>query len=97
MLKKNEPQGTDNSSTQKTSANNYEPLHQAETEGETEHEGKDPAPPPIFIPGITYVQRITATIEQVINRSDYTLKIINSDTMKIITNWNITKKEIYYK
>jgi hypothetical protein len=56
-----------------------------ETEGNTKHKRKDPAPPPIFVPGITNMQRLTATIEQVVNRSNYTLKIIN-DTIKIITN-----------
>jgi hypothetical protein len=65
--------------------NKFEALRNAETEGDTKHERKDPAPPPIFAPGITNMQRLTATIEQVVNRLNYTLKII-SDTIKIITN-----------
>jgi hypothetical protein len=32
------------------------------------------------------MQRLTATIEQVVNRLNYTLKIINNDTIKIMTN-----------
>jgi hypothetical protein len=32
------------------------------------------------------MQRLTATIEQIANRLNYTLKIINNDTIKIITN-----------
>jgi hypothetical protein len=32
------------------------------------------------------MQRLTATIEHVVNRLDYTLKIIHNDTIKIITN-----------
>jgi hypothetical protein len=52
----------------------------------TKHERKDLVPIPIFVPGITGTQRLTATIEQVVNRSNYTLKIINNDTINIITN-----------
>jgi hypothetical protein len=60
-------------------------LRHVEPEGNTRQERKDPAPPPIFVPRITNMQRLTATIEQVVNRSNYTLKIINNDTVKIIT------------
>jgi hypothetical protein len=64
--------------------NKFEALRHAETEGNTEHERKDTAPPP-FVAGITHVQRLTASTEQVVNRLNYTLKIMN-DTIKIITN-----------
>jgi hypothetical protein len=66
--------------------NKFEALQHAETEGNTKHERKDPAPPLIFVPGITNMQRLTATIEQVVNRLNYTLKIISNNIIKIITN-----------
>jgi hypothetical protein len=40
------------------------------------------------------MQRLTAAIEQIVNRSNYTLKIINDDTIKIKTNWNIANDDI---
>jgi hypothetical protein len=49
-------------------------MRHAETEGNTKHERKDPAPPQMFVAGITNLQRLTATIEQVVNRLNYTLK-----------------------
>jgi hypothetical protein len=52
----------------------------------TKHERKDPAPLPMFVPEITNMQRLTATIEQVVKRLNYALKIINNDTIKVITN-----------
>jgi hypothetical protein len=42
----------------------------------TKAEIKDPAPSLIFVPGITNMERLTATNEQVVNRLNYTLKII---------------------
>jgi hypothetical protein len=42
--------------------------------------------PPIFVLGITHMQRLAATIEQVVNRLNCVLKIINSDIIKIIIN-----------
>jgi hypothetical protein len=47
---------------------------------------KDLAPPPIFVPVMTNMPRLTATTEKVVNRLNYTLKIINNDAIKIITN-----------
>jgi hypothetical protein len=91
-MKKNKLQETNSHPPQLTINNKFEALQHAETEGNTKHERKDPAPPPIFVPGITNMQRLTATIEQVVKRVNYTLKIINNDTIKIITNWNITKQ-----
>jgi hypothetical protein len=67
-------------------ANNFKALRHIETDGNTKHARKDPAPPPLFVPGITNMQRLTATIEEVVNRLNYTLKIINNDTIKIKTN-----------
>jgi hypothetical protein len=32
------------------------------------------------------MQRLTATVEQVVNRLNYTLKIINNGTITVITN-----------
>jgi hypothetical protein len=83
--KNNKPQETNGHPTQITTTNKSEALRHAETEGNTKHERKDPAPPPIFVPGITNMQRLKDIIEQVVNRLNYTLKIIN-DTIKIITN-----------
>jgi hypothetical protein len=87
-LKKNKPQGTNNSTTQIITTNKSEPLRHAETEGNSGHERKDPAQPPIFVAWITHLQRLTATSKQVVvvNRSNCALKIINSDTIKITTN-----------
>jgi hypothetical protein len=85
-MKKNKPQKTNNHPTQIMITNNFEDLRQAETEGDTKHERKDPAPPPIFVPGIINIQRLTATIEQVVYRLNYTLKTISNETIKIITN-----------
>jgi hypothetical protein len=39
----------------------------------------------MFVPRITNMQRLPATIEQVVNRLNYTLKIINNDKIKIMT------------
>jgi hypothetical protein len=85
-MKKNKLQETNNNPPQITITNKFEALRHAETEGDTKHERKDPAPPPIFVPGITNMQRLTVTIEQVVNRLNYTLKIIKNNTIKIITN-----------
>jgi hypothetical protein len=87
-MKKNKLQWTNSHSTQITITNNFEPLRQAETEGGTrhKHERKDPASTPIFVPWIKNIQRLTATIEQVVNRLNYALKIINNHTIKIIRN-----------
>jgi hypothetical protein len=83
-MKKNKLQDTNNHPSRITITNKFEALRHAETEGNTKHERKDPAPPPIFVPGITNLQRLPATIEQVVNSLNYTLKIINNDTIKII-------------
>jgi hypothetical protein len=72
-MKKNKPQDTNNHQTQLTTANKFEPLRPAETESNTRHEKQDPAPPPIFVPRITNTQQLTAKIEQVVNRLNYTL------------------------
>jgi 50S ribosomal subunit-associated GTPase HflX len=85
-LKRNELQETNNHPTQLTITNKFDALGHAETEGNTEHKTKDQAPPPIFVSRITNMQRLTATIEQAVYRSNYTLNIINNDAMKIITN-----------
>jgi hypothetical protein len=71
-MKKNKLQETNNHPPQITITNNFEALRHAEIEGDTKPERKDPAPPPIFVPGITNLQRLTATIEQVVNRLNYT-------------------------
>jgi hypothetical protein len=78
-IKKKTPQGTNNGSTQIITTNKCETLRHAETEGNSRHERKEPAPPPILVPRITHMQRLIATVEQVISRSNYTLKIINND------------------
>jgi hypothetical protein len=62
-MKKNMLQETNNHPHQITITNKSEALRHAETEGDTKHEIKDTAPPPIFVPGITNMQRLTATIE----------------------------------
>jgi hypothetical protein len=85
-MKKNKLQETKDHPPQITITNKFEALRHAETEGDTKHESKDPAPPPIFVPGIINMQRLTATIEQVLNRLNYTLKLIKNDTIKITTN-----------
>jgi hypothetical protein len=47
--KKNKLQGTNNHPTQLTITNEFEALRYADTEGDTKHERKDPAPPPICL------------------------------------------------
>jgi hypothetical protein len=74
--KKNKPQETSNNSTQIITTHRFESLRHVETEGNTRQEGKYPALPPIFVPRITNMQQLTATIEQVVNRLNYTLKIM---------------------
>jgi hypothetical protein len=92
-MKKNKLQETNDHPRQITITNNFEALRHVEAEGDTKHERKDPAPPPIFVPGITNMQRLTATIEQAVNGLNYILKIINNDTINIITkNWITTKQ-----
>jgi hypothetical protein len=85
-MKRNKLQETNDYPTQITITNNYEALRHAETEGDIKHERKYSAPPPIFISGKTHTQGLTVTIEQVVNRLNCTLKIFNSETIKIITN-----------
>jgi hypothetical protein len=84
-MKKNKLQETNDHPPQITITNKFEVLQHGETEGDTKHDRKVPAPPPIYVPGITNTQRLTAIIEQVLNRLNYTLKIIN-DTIKMKTN-----------
>jgi hypothetical protein len=83
-MKKNKPQ--EYHPTQITITNIFEALRYAETKGNIKHERKDPASPSIFVLGITNLQRPTATIQQAGNILNYTLKIINDDTIMIITN-----------
>jgi hypothetical protein len=65
-MKKNKLQGRNNHPPQITITNKFEALRHADTEGNIKHERKDPAlPSPIFVPGITNMQQLTATIEQV--------------------------------
>jgi hypothetical protein len=80
---KNKPQDTSNHPIQLTTTLKCELLRHAETGGNTRHESQDPVPPPIFVSGITNMQRLSATIEQVINRLNYTLKRIYSDSIKL--------------
>jgi hypothetical protein len=49
----------------------FEALRHADIEDNTKHERNDPAPPPIFVPD--HKHAATATIEQVLNRLNYTL------------------------
>jgi hypothetical protein len=74
MMKKRKLQDTKNHLTHLTTTNKCEHQRHAETEGYTWHERKDPAPPPIFFLGIRNMQWLTATIEQLVNRLNYTLK-----------------------
>jgi hypothetical protein len=83
-LEMNKSKETSNSPMQLAATNRCEALRHAETEGSGRHEIKDPAPPPMFVPRNTNMQRLAATTEQVINRLNYTLKIINNDTIKIL-------------
>jgi hypothetical protein len=46
-VEKNKPQETNNHSSQITITNTFEALRHAQTDGNTEHERKDPAPPPM--------------------------------------------------
>jgi hypothetical protein len=43
------------------------------------------APPPIFIPGVENMKPLVITIEGIIRRRNYTMKIVNNDTLKIQT------------
>jgi hypothetical protein len=61
-----------------TTTNKYKPLRHIKTEGNSRHERKGPAPPPIFVSGITYTSDLTVTVEQVINRPEYNWKTINN-------------------
>jgi hypothetical protein len=85
-MKKNKPQIANYHPSQITITNKFEGLRQTETEGNTKHERKDPAPPPMFVPGIINKQRLTAATEQVVNRLNYTLKLINSGKIKVTAN-----------
>lgn len=60
-------------------------MRHAEIEGMSGHERKDAALSPVFVPRITNIQRLTATIEQVVHSLDYTLKIIYTNAIKIMT------------
>jgi hypothetical protein len=62
-IKKNKLQATSNHPPQITISNKFEALRHAETEGNNKHERKAPAPPPIFVPGITNMQRLITTIK----------------------------------
>jgi hypothetical protein len=86
IMKKNKLQETNNHPSGIPITNKFEALRHAEVEGNAKHGRKHPTPSPIFVPGITNLQRLTATIEQAVNGLNYTLKTINSDTIKIKTN-----------
>jgi hypothetical protein len=55
---------------------------------------KEPAPPPILVPGIKNAQRLMTTIEEKIRREDYKMKIINNDMIKILTTKLEDHKEV---
>jgi hypothetical protein len=74
-MEKNMLQETNNHPTQITITNNSESLLHAKTEYNTKHEREDPARPPIFVSGITNMQQLTAKMEQVLNKLNYTFKI----------------------
>jgi hypothetical protein len=61
-MKKNKLQETNNHPPQITITNKFEALRHTETEGNTKHERKDQATPPIFIPGIINMEPLTPTI-----------------------------------
>jgi hypothetical protein len=84
-VKKNELQETSNNPTHVTATNSSEALRHAENEGNTRHERTDPAPPSVFVSRTTSMQRLTATVEQVDNRLNYTLKITDTNTTEILT------------
>jgi hypothetical protein len=74
-IRKNKTQETNNHSTQLTITNRFKVLRDAETEGSSKQKRPfflvyycPPAPTPIFIPEATNMQRLTATIEQAVNR-----------------------------
>jgi hypothetical protein len=67
-VKKNKPQETNNHPAHTTITIKFEVPRHAETDGNTKHGRQDPAPQPIFVTGITSMQRLTAAIEQVVNR-----------------------------
>lgn len=94
--KKNKQLGTVDS-TQVRTMNRYEPLQNTEAQDNNnkEKQTNDPKPPPIFIPRILDVKRLTALIEETVNRKDYTLKIDNKDTIKIITTKLEHHKSVY--
>jgi hypothetical protein len=46
---------------------------------------KDPAPPPMFIPGIKNMQPLIIIIEGIARGKNYTVKVVSSDTIKIQT------------
>jgi hypothetical protein len=65
------PQGTNNNPTRITTSNNSEPQRHTENKGNSRHERENPALPPIFVPGTTNMQQLTAVTEEVVNRSHY--------------------------
>jgi hypothetical protein len=67
--KENKLQETNNHPTQLTIANKPESLRHAETVGNIKQR-KDTAQSPKFVPEIKNMQRLTATIELVVNRSN---------------------------
>jgi hypothetical protein len=67
-MKNSKTRETKNHATQLTITKNVEALRHAGTESNTEHEIEDPAPPPLFISGITNLHRLTAIIVHVANK-----------------------------
>jgi ATP-dependent 26S proteasome regulatory subunit len=71
--------------------NKSEHLTHAETEGNARHERKDLTSPLIFVSGITNLQQN----EQVIIRLNYILKIVNNDTIKIMTKNGLSQNSLH--
>jgi hypothetical protein len=68
-----------------TPTTNYFSLLSSEENTDNIQRKKELAPPPILVPGIKNAQRLMTMIEEKIRRKDYTMKIINNDTIKILT------------
>jgi putative alpha-1,2-mannosidase len=68
---KNYLQETNNHPTHVAICNKSEARRHRETEGNAKHERKDPASLQIFFPRVRNMQRLTATVEQAVNRLNY--------------------------
>jgi hypothetical protein len=83
-----------NNPRQITTTNDFEPLRQAGIKGNSRHETKEPAVPPIFVPGTTVMQRHHELATHETDHNELTNITIEPCQPSNATQLHVIKKEM---